>query len=277
MGGVFFFPNHMRATTFDLAAFSAGGENLLATVKAVRYRVETETADARPITRSASSAQPTKRRAVIETTQTSILTTPLRVSHLEVSALTAGGENWRALVRRGWFRADFRHAEGSAVGDFWRWPVLVERDFRARFDLMTPTDGVPGLDLAHAAPGFSTVNLSLTINGVAVTLPMVVTRWEHRLEPGEPQMVRVTLQGQSPDTGAYPSSPSGTSNLLAKALNAPDLPLAVTLTSRATGGAAYAGDFLFAGMQFGVEDGALVTTDFTWTSRGAVAATETAA
>jgi hypothetical protein len=135
----------MRATTFDLAAFSAGGENLLATVKAVRYRVETETADARPIKRSASSAQPTKRRAVIETTQTSILTTPLRVSHLEVSALTAGGENWRALVRRGWFRADFRHAEGSAVGDFWRWPVLVERDFRARFDLMTPTDGVPGL------------------------------------------------------------------------------------------------------------------------------------
>lgn len=267
----------MRATTFDLAAFSAGGENLLATVKAVRYRVETETVDARPITRPARTAQPIKRRAIIETTQTSILSTPLRVSHLEVSALTAGGENWRALVRRGWLRADFHHAEGSAVGDFWRWPVLVERDIRARFDLMTPTDGVPGLDLAYAAPGLSAVSLSLTINGVTISLPMVVTRWEHRLEPGEPQMIRVSLQGQSPDTGAYPASPTGTSNLLAKAFHAPDQPIAVTLTSRAEGGATYAGNFLFAGMQFAVEDGALVTTDFTWTSRGAVAVTESAA
>ncbi|MBX3095659.1 MAG: hypothetical protein KF812_02235 [Fimbriimonadaceae bacterium] len=267
----------MRATTFDLAAFSAGGENLLGTVKAVRYRVETETVDARPITTSARRAQPTKRHAIIETTQTSMLTAPLRVTHLNVSAATAGGEDWRAHIRRGWFRADFRHAEGSAVGDLWRWPVLVERGFRARFDLLIPTDGVLGLNLAHAAPNLSAVTLSLTINGVTVALPMVATRWEHRHNPGEPQMIRVDLLGQGPESGDYPASPSGTTSLLEKSLNAADDPVAITLMSRADGGAEYAGDFMFAGMQFSVADGDLVTTDFAWTSRGAVTVTETAA
>jgi len=264
-----------RATGWDLAVFDVANESLLATVQGARYQVVTTTEDGRPLTRSARTAQPVKREARVAALVTSLGTAPFRVSHLDVSQLQVGGAPLRAHLRRGTVRGEFDHAEGSGVGDAWRWPVLVERDFSAQLELAVPVTSVPLAAASHGALTNALVNLVMEINGVTVSLPMALTQWEHRWTMGDIQVVRAELSGVGPDTGTYPTSPTGSASLLARAMSQPEAPVAMEITSRASGGQTYAGNFMWEHFAFRVREGKLVQTEYGWRSQGPISAEAT--
>lgn len=262
----------MRATGVDIAVFSIDGANFLGDLRGARVRTDVEFADATGMTRIGQQRAVAKRSGVVEAVLSSTKTPPNRVTGLDLSALDIGGESHLAIVKRMIFRSQAIIDEGGGVSDQWKYPVVTGKDFRALVELNLDSSGpTAAMMAAYGNLSGLQVSLALILNGVNISLPVIIGSAEHRMEPGQIQVWRFELRGNSPDAGAYPASPL-TGSLLAASLQAPGTPLALVAASQAINGVRYSGAFLPSAVRFDVQEGAIVESQYRFISRGPVIA-----
>ncbi|MEZ5163312.1 MAG: hypothetical protein R2688_06085 [Fimbriimonadaceae bacterium] len=241
-------------------------------LRGARVRTDVKFADATGITRMGQQRAVAKRTGVVEAVLSSTKTPPNRVTGLDLSALDIGGESHLALVKRMVFRGQAIIDEGGGVSDEWTYPVVTGKDFRALVEVNLDSNGPTAAMLAaYGNLAGLQVGLNLVLNGVNLSLPMIIGSTEHRMEPGQIQVWRFELRGNSPDSGDYPTSPLNGS-LLAAAIQTPGTPLALIAASQAVNGIRYSGAFLPSAIRFDVREGEVVETQYRFISRGPVLA-----
>jgi len=266
-----------RATILDLSAFTIGGTSQLATIRDVAYSVTPEHVEGKPIVRMGGSAQPVKRSATVSTPLMTVVSDPTKVTNLNISAFSIGGVDTLANLIGGSFSGSFSLAEGKGVADEWAYPHVVGKDYAATIRIGVPATIAMGIPTAvHAATTASLpMVFTITISSVAVTLPMLIANYRHLFTENDIQVLEVELVGRSPDTGTYPTAPTGTTTLLEKALNAPGTALAFVLTSKAAGGVSYTGNFVYSSFSFDFNQSSIIATQYEFASVGAIAAAST--
>lgn len=189
-----------------------------------------------------------------------------RVANLDVGAFSIGGTNLVAQLRGGSMTINNTLTEGSGVGDRWKNPVFAGRSVSGSCQLSILTSSALSL-LATLDSSATAANLefSLTINGVAITLPMVVSSFTHNFSLNELQIVTMNFEQR----GAFTAAPA-TTTLLGSAITQPGVPLAASLTSRSSAGTAYSCNVLPASVSFDFNDSAIINARYNFQSVGAV-------
>jgi hypothetical protein len=192
--------------------------------------------------------------------------TNVRASKKDVSALTLGGNSFSTFLESLTVNKTYQHDDSRGNATEWLFPIYVGEDTSSSCQLMIPTAGYPGFALGMEADGQAAVDLALstTINGVTVSFPAMMERFANSLPQQGRQLLDISLLG----TGVA-TSPSGTSSLLAAALNAPFTAVALSVSTKSTGGSVWAGNALIQSLAINVPVTGPVTTQFTYVSQGA--------
>lgn len=270
-----------RITTADVSVFSINSNSLLSLIKNAKITTNIDQVDAKPFTRLGKTAHAVKKALQISYSSFSTISQPQRVTNINVTAFSYAGTDYIGTLRGGTLSADFTHVEGSGIGDIWKAPYITEKDYKLSGDLQLVDSATANFwqnnaDEIHAN-NLTGVNIavSFVINSVTITLPMSITSAELVLDEGGLQVVRIECAGRSPDTGDYPTAPTGTTSFLEKVLNAPQTALAFSITNTANTSfdVNLAGNCIIQSYSAQFQDGALVMEDFVWASQGAVTAT----
>lgn len=270
--------------TDDVSVYSLDGSSQLAFWKGASIEVAQDFGDVRPLSRTHLSPQPVKKSVTVSTSLLSTVSAPVKVSNLNVTAFSAGGTSFLAKLRGGSFSVSYNHAESSGVGDYWKFPEIVSWGFSmtAQFKVGTANaSSVSGVmaPLMFGSNGGATVanskmTMIVTINSVTFELPMYMERASHQFTDGDVQVWEGTWQGSGLDSGTYPTTPTGSSDLLAKCINAPRTPVVILLTSHSSEGIVYGttsyNSFIPSSVTFSWNDGQIIATDYTFISQGAV-------
>ena len=260
--------------TGDLSVWSVGGGSLLATVASVSAEFTEKQVDGSSIARLGKSNQGTKISGAISTSVMSTIAAPDRVSHLDLTSASLNGNPYLGDLASLTFKGTMENKMRAGVGAMFERPVVTKKDYSASVELDATLATTSQIAVAMLSANYSArdVALALVLNGVAVSLPMRMSKLVHKFERDDLQRLALDLTGKDPGTGAYPTAPTASGSLLERALNDPTSPLAFTLTSHATEGVRYEGSMVFTDFSFAVKDGELVTTDYSWMTTGTVTA-----
>jgi hypothetical protein len=259
-----------RLTGVDVSVFDVGGVSVLADLRQAEVVSSTQFADVTPVVLAGESRAAVKQNVRISNGLMSSKPGGVKVTHLDVSALSLAGLDYRAVVEQGVFEGRTAIEDGSGIGDEWEWPVVVRKDYRARLELMVESSGSVALvDKAFGGLAGKDVGFSVTINGVVVAVPMALAQFEHLISAGKRQKWRVDLVGNATVGGAYPTAPAGSGSLLAHAFNSPGAPLAVVIDA-GVGQPVLSGGFLIKKFGFRFGRGAVVDSTYDFVSQGAV-------
>lgn len=271
----------------DLAVYSIGGTSYLGLIKGVSYEFSPTNADSSPITIMGTRRQTVKKSVKISSSHmsTSSGDSGLVVGNLHVSGLSIGGVSFISYLRGGSFSGSFTHREVSSVGDVWSETQIFGKDYRTEVTLTIPAAGdsqTPNfarslMDELHDSDlndqDLTRVVFEIVIDGVTITVPMIVASATHAINEKQEQLITLSLEGNAPTSGDFPTAPTGTTTLLEKAFNSYNTPLAVVLTTGAAGsGEAYTGNVLFSGFSFGFNDAEINVIQYEFVSHGAFAA-----
>ena len=276
-----------RQDSGDISVFTwgSGPTSLLALIQDVSFELPADIVEGRGITFKGENPQVVKQGGIIRTTLMSAVASCVRVANVDVTAFTLDAVNYAAYLRGGSFNLSFSHDEGGGVGDYWKYPCVVwPISISAEVTLNLPDSGTANAlqdtlgDLLNATAATAIANrqavFSITINGVAVTLPMIIENARWTGEPGKLQTVTFTLKGNHCAAATdHPTAPTGTTTLLEKAFNAPKTPLAFVLTPKATNSTSFAGEMVFSSYGFDFNDSQLIAERYEFLTHGAVTAT----
>ncbi len=271
----------------DLSVFSIGGNSLLALIKNVEYELSPENADTTTILRAGKRRQKVKAGTTIRTALMSTLTgdAGLVSSNLAVGAFTIGGVDLLAYLRGGSFNGTFDVREVSGVAAAYKWPQIFGKDYTSEVTLVLPA--AADSQTPNAARSFmasfhdpdlldqdlTRVIFSITIDGTATTVPMIARTVKHQINGQQEQVFTISLEGNDPGTGAYPTAPVGTTSLLEAAFNAYNAPLAAVLTTGAAlSGETYSGNVIITSFGFNFNDAEIIEISYEFASRGTFAA-----
>lgn len=257
----------------DLSVFTVGGSSQLAVLENVTYRTTVAKNEGRILKVVGGQAQAGRRSGRIEMTNMSTISgsAPTRVTAFELSAISLGGVDVIALINTLDFSGNMNLKDAAAAPEEWAWPQFMGKDYSARATLFIPaTSGQAFSAAVHGARSGLAVTLTFTINGVAITLPMLITEAVHKTNVDDHQMYEVALEGRAPDSGSYPTAPTGTTSLLEKAFAAPGTALAFVITTKASpDGVTYSGNMVYESFNFSIgQNGQLVKEQYTWAVRG---------
>lgn len=259
-----------RLTGVDVSVFDVGGVSVLADLSQAEVVSSTQFADVTPVILAGESRAAVKQSVRITNGLMSSKPGGTKVTHLDVSALSLAGLDYRTVVEQGVFEGRMEIEDGSGIGDEWEWPVIVRKDYRARLELMVDSAGSIALvGKAFGALAGKDVGFSVTINGVVVAVPMALARFEHIVSAGKRQKWRVDLVGSSVVGSAYPTAPVGSGSLLAHAFNSPGASLAVVVDA-GVGQPVLSGGYLIKKFGFRFGRGSVVDSTYDFVSQGAV-------
>jgi hypothetical protein len=265
----------MAMATGDLSVWTVGAIDLKTDLKNVTVRGDLDRADGRGITRLGKSAQALKKHLTFNTSLMSTISgsAPTRVSGLNLSVLTVDAVDYLARLQSLQFNGAMETAESSGVADVWKFPQIVNKDYTAEAEFTMPNSAAsdPGLKLFqdfYATIADLNMILSLTLNGAAITLPMLLAGVEITEQENNLALVKASLEGRSPDSGDFPTAPTLSATLLEKAFNAPGTALAYTFTPHASEWAALTGNVIITGFSFGISQASMVMTDYTFENVG---------
>lgn len=270
-----------RLSTQDMSVFSVNSVDLLALLKDCSIKTNFDIIDGKPITRMGKSAHQVKKGAVIDYTNFSTVSQPQRVTNINVTAMSIAGTDYIGTCRSGTFSGSYTHVEGSGIGDIWKAPYVTEKDYRFSGEFQVVDSATANIWQNNADEIFANnltsgnITLSFTINSITFTLPCSISSAEWKGAEGGLQTVSLELMGRSPDSGAYPTAPTGTTTLLEKALNAPGTALAFssTNTSNVSYDVNIACNAIIQAFSIEFADAALVLEKYTWASTGTVTPT----
>ena len=263
----------MAAITLDVAAASIGGNSFLTDLEGCTFTLETDTVDNHSIVSPGVSKQVQKIKGTFDFPMFSTSTIPDRISDLNLSVATLGGTSLLTFGLESLkLSVGYVRQQRPNAGSPFHYPqnTIIEISGSAR--VATPDTGItPFLgDAASTTHSDRVKSLSFTLNGVAITLPVVITGAGVPFERGGLQMCDISLGPRVPASGAYPSAPTGTTTLLEKALNAYRTPLAISATTKATTGLVISGsNFIFDPWELEITDGGLVVPKYKFVNVGA--------
>lgn len=276
-----------RVDSGDLSVFTwgSGPTSLVALVQDVSFELPADVVEGRGITYKGENPQAVKQGGTIRTTLMSSVDSCTRVANVDVTAFTLDAVNYAAFLRGGSLNLSFNHDQGGGVGDYWKYPCVVwPVSYTGEVTLNLPDSGTANAlqdtmgDLFNATAATAIANrqatMSITINGVTITLVCLITNARWSAEGGKLQTVTFSLQGkQCTSATDHPTAPTGTTSLLEKAMNAPKTPLAFVLTPKATNSTSLAGEMVFSSYGFDFNDAQLIAERYEFLTHGAVTAT----
>lgn len=264
-----------RLVSGDITIYSIGGSDQLAYVRNVTLDLTNDTQEGSPMTRTGMTAQIVKSSAVIRSSHLSTTSTPARVSHLNLTAATLNTISHLSNIASLDFRGTYTMANEDAVADRWAEPRPLKRDYEATIEYLVPA--ATGADLGDLAYGAlpASVDLSFTLNGATITVPMVASGHSVEAADGDILRARLTLKGRSPLTGNYPTAPTSGSGLLEAAFLTPWTKRTIIFQSAAANGSNYTFVAVYSSFSFSIRNGELVANEYEWMSTGAVTRTST--
>lgn len=259
----------------DVSAFSIGGTDQKAYLKSGSLKFINGTADGRSVVqRHANPVKSSRAVQVQASLMDNVGSTVNRVTFKDISAFTLGGNSFAGYLKSFNFNRTCSHKSAQGDGSESSFPVYTGEDTSISVELNVPVAAVPafmaGLDAdAQAA---SDLAFSITINGAAVTIAaMVLDATMGGLEADGLQSISLNLGGRLTAT-----APTGTATLFAAAITAPETAVAISATTKASGGLTWAGNGLVSSISVSGSEGGLVLTDVTYDSVGAWTLTATA-
>lgn len=193
------------------------------------------------------------------------VSTNVRAGMKDISAFTLGGNSFATFLNSITINKSYSHAAGQGDGSLWTFPVYTGEDTTGSISMMVPLTDYPGFIAAldGTAQSAVTLDLSITIDGVVISIPCMVGSVTNTLPQDGMQMIELELLG----TGVA-TSPSGTASLFAAALNAPETAVAINAVTKATNGSTWAGNALIQSVSLSVSDGSPLIVSFTYASQG---------
>lgn len=200
----------------------------------------------------------------------------LRVTNIDVSALSLNASSVVADVRGGDLRIAFTHDEGSGVGDKYEQPNVVGRAISGSVQLAIPTSAFPAIYSRVLSDTVANIEFvfTITIGGTTITFPVFATDWDHEASRGKIQLVKVGFSGKAPyDGSTYPTAaPSTSTSLLGTAFSEPRRILTYDFTTSASSGAGlkYSGSAVFDSVSFSFNDKSIVETTYQLKTHGTI-------
>lgn len=265
----------------DMTVLTVGGSSVLGVVREIMYQGDIAEVDGSVITRPGLSAQPVGKDGRFTITTESVLSAPLKVSSLDVSAFTIDSQSYVGTFAN--FKLSGTSALDEAKGgnNFWSYREFITKNYTLsgtiRIDSASNILRNINADFHNSGPNTAQrqalqMVVSFTINGVTITVPMTLNSIQHGVDQSGAQQYTVGLSGQSPDSGDYPTAPTGTTTLLEKALNAPGTALAIAFTPVGTvgEGGQLAGNVVFSEFAVTVQERNLVLEEYTFVNDGPI-------
>lgn len=264
----------MPHTTGQISVFSLDGSSVLTTFDNVTAAFENTVAD------TSSVLAKGQRQSIMKTMAT--FTVPLRsvsgttsdaATHLDLTSLAIGGTTLTCFTSTT-LNISYAKANVPCAGSRYKMEdntkLILDAEIVVQVvDTLAAT--IMSVFNNGAALSASNVTYSLVYNGVTYTIPMLMQAVDLVAEREGMQELRIKLQGRSPDTGNYPSAPTGTTGLLQKALNAFNTAIAISFQSiTGTNGVAISGNVKFDSASFTIEDEQIVPVNYVFRSYGAM-------
>ena len=202
----------MAATFHEVAAFTVGTGDMRPLLRSAQLELAAETVAQSRVTRRGLRHCVAKRSAKLVTEQRSATANGCAVTGLNLDALGWAGENWRPDVLGGQVVGRMRLMDASGAVDVWQAPRLIHKDFAVMLDLRVPAGGTALARGSVAELAGLNGDFTLTINGVGIAFPTVLTGLIWGAREGDLQRVRVRLAGCDPGTGGFPTLRTGTSS-----------------------------------------------------------------
>lgn len=257
----------MALTTLDISALSIGGSSFLTDLPNATATIEGDVVRNDSITDTEESEQLQKLSCRLSLPLMSTTSNPDRVSDLNVTVATLGGENLLTYgLQELTLDVSYARQEKPNAGSWFKYPQNVKRRITGSVLFSVPDAGTATMlsKLASTTHSDKVMTIACTVNSVAISMPVLLQSVEWQGERDGLQMLRCSL-GARKGT----ANPTGTTSLLEKALNAYRTALAIVLTTKASGGQTISGDFIFDSLSFQVRDGELVMAEYAFLSQGA--------
>jgi hypothetical protein len=253
----------------DVSIYTVAGATLASTGTTFSLDVENDTQEAGLITRLGENEQNVKANGVLAIERSGVISGANRVSHLNVTVFTIGGTDYIGVLNSYQLDGSFRHVMQSGMGEKWQKPQVESKHYKG--SLVMDVDTGTALAFANMIGGadFSNTDqaVSITIDGVAITIPMSLQKFGLVAGRYEKQAISLNFNGADPGSGAYPTAPTGTTTILEKAFNAPTSQMAFAFQnalSGNTGGIAASGLCVFQSFSVNSTDGDLVKENYSF-------------
>lgn len=268
-------------STGDISVFSWDSNSLLAVFKNVKLKIAADKADTSPATMFGKRRQTVKRYAEITTGIMSPLSgdATLMASNLAVTAFSIGDTDYIDYLMSWSINGTFDTREVSGQGSAFKKPQHEGKDYSCSVTLTIPLGGTPSalrnlsaamLDADLVDQDLDRVAVGPTIDGVPITIPMTIDDITWSGDEKTEQTVVISFSGNCPTSGDYPTAPTGTTTLLEQFFNDVNTVQAISLTTHATEGVNYAGNFLPGPFTIKGNDAEVNIIDLSWISQGAV-------
>jgi hypothetical protein len=273
----------MAVEVFDgtLNTFSVGGNAQLEYLENATMSIDANIQEGASVLYGGSNVQETKRSGRIDCSLFSDVSTGIRVSHLDLSAAS--------LVRTGpttvnllspnilsslEFNIRMSHQMKAGIGEKFAYPVVTGRTFSASMDLDIETTAGPTLlvDMLSTTYAHRDHTLSFTVNGVVIALPVRIVNAGIPFEHAGKQRFTLQLGDRSGISGST-ITPSGTTSLLEKALNAYKTALAFSFQGASAASIALSGNMVWDSYSLRIQDGQLVPSSMSFQTQGTVTGT----
>jgi hypothetical protein len=265
----------VRYAGSNVGVFTAGGIALVGSGYSFTYEANNDVADAGLVQRLGKHNQPVKQNGRLSVQRNGVVSGSTRTSHLNVTAFTIGGANFLNVLKSYTLAGSFEHRMQAGIGEKYAKPQVVAKDYQITATLdVQAVDSYTLADLIGGAD-FSDVDqaVSVTIEGVAITVPMNLNTFALNVSRYELQEMVLTFQGADAGAGSYPTAPTGTSSLLEKALNAPTTEVNVTFQNALSGdanGVNVSAAAVFESFEIQTQDGQLVNETYNFLTYGTI-------
>ncbi|MFZ4483740.1 MAG: hypothetical protein ACOYOL_07155 [Chthoniobacterales bacterium] len=257
----------------DVTALSLDGSSILGAFANATLTMPNDLVNAKPASRNGMRNSVAKKSWSLSTELMSVVSGSRKVQHTDISVFTLDGVDYLGIFN-GTLTGTITQVEGSLSGSKWKDPQNTDIDFGFSGKVLVPTatGGAQALlsDAASSTLTDAEMVVSFTLNGIAVTLPMTLASVSLGLQSGGLQEISIELSGNSPDSGAYPTAPTGTSSLLEKAFNSYKTAITFAMTTHATEGGAFSGSAKLKSYSIGMNDGQLVNVQYNYEGSGAL-------
>lgn len=255
-----------------MSVFSLAGGSVLGVFENVSIKSTPTTVETKSVTRIYDRPQVTKKEWSVETSlmQNNCGATK-RIDHLSVTVLTVDAADFLATFMSGEISMDANVVEKKEAGVLWKTKQITGKKltFTGEFAVATGAASTLLTYLKSGTVSDHDVTVIMTIDAVPYEFPAVLTDIELKGEREGLYVVSATFEGQSPDSGAFPTTPTGTTSLIEKAFNS-RAQVAVALTTQSSNGNSFSGNALITSFKMRVDDANKIDYQFSLMGTGAL-------
>ncbi len=249
----------------DISSFSVATVDQKAFLRSGTLKFTNTTADGRSIVQR--HANPVKAARGVEVTASLMenVSGVNRATLKDVTAFTLGGNSFAGYLSQFSFNRTCSHKSAQGDGTEHTFPVWTGNDTTISATINIPLGDYPDFIAALDVDGQAAADLafSITANGGTLTIAAMVLDVTNSLEVDGLQQITLNLGGR-----LEASAPSGTSSLLAAAINAPETAVAISVVTKGTNGSTWAGNGLVSSITYSGTENGLLMTDVTYVSVG---------